>query len=121
MEQGFSFEKLIVYKRAKEYTIFVYSLIKQFPTEEKYAICDQLRRAEGTSRSSTKEKSHFIEIAYGSLMETYSQLDIAKDLNYIDEVELNVARTKVVELKKLLTALRKSYAAELQCRVRSTV
>ena len=130
MEQGFSFEKLIVYKRAKEYTIFVYSLIKQFPTEEKYAICDQLRRAsvsitsniaEGTSRSSTKEKSHFIEIAYGSLMETYSQLDIAKDLNYIDEVELNVARTKVVELKKLLTALRKSYAAELQCNVRSTV
>ena len=130
MEKEFGFEKLLVYQKSKEYVRTIYSLLKQFPAEERYAMCDQLRRAsvsitsniaEGTSRSSTKEKSHFIEIAYGSLMETYSQLDIAKDLNYIDEVELNVARTKVVELKKLLTALRKSYAAELQCRVRSTV
>ncbi len=67
------------------------------PQEERYALSDQLRRAvisvpsnivEGMNRMSDKEKSHFLEIAYASLMEVYCQIDIATDLGYID-VERN--------------------------------
>lgn len=56
----------------------VYGLLKQFPKEEQYALCDQLRRAvisvpsniaEGSGRASAKDQAHFIEMAYGSQME----------------------------------------------------
>ena len=65
------FERLIVYQRAKAYVILIYSILKNFPKEEKYAMCDQLRRAsvsvvsniaEGTSRNTLKEKIHFLEL-----------------------------------------------------------
>ena len=114
----FSFEKLIVYQKAKEYVLLVYRLLKKFPGEEKYAMCDQLRRAstsvisniaEGTSRQSVKEKAHFLDIAYGSLMETYSQMDLSKELGYITEDELQSIRISVMELKNLLAALKNSY------------
>mgnify|MGYP002869279293 CR=1 FL=1 len=39
------FEKLIVYQRAKAYVLLIYSMLRNFPTEERYAMCDQLRRA----------------------------------------------------------------------------
>lgn len=76
----------------------VYRLLKKFPHEEKFAICDQLRRAaisitsniaEGSDRSSYKEKIHFLEFSYASLMEVVSQLDVAMDLGYITEEEFN--------------------------------
>ncbi|MCQ2322963.1 MAG: four helix bundle protein, partial [Bacteroidales bacterium] len=66
-------------------------MLKKFPKLEQYALCDQIRRAsisipsniaEGNSRNSNKEKIHYIEIAYGSLMETYCQLILSNDLNY---------------------------------------
>ena len=123
MNREFSFEKLIVYQKAKEYAIFVYSILKKFPSEEKYALCDQLRRAsvsvvsniaEGTSRQTLKDKVHFLDIAYGSLMETYSQLDLAKDFNYINESDLNSIRENVIEVQKLLAALKQAYINKLE-------
>ena len=68
--QYFTYRDLRVYQHAKDYVIFVYALLKQFPKEEQYALCDQLRRAsvsipsnlvEGMSRASSKEQLHFIE------------------------------------------------------------
>ena len=80
-----SFRKLNVYIKAKELVKRVYALLKKFPNEERYALCDQLRRAvisvpsniaEGSSRQSEKDQAHFYTIAYGSLMEALSQLDV---------------------------------------------
>ncbi len=118
MEKEFGFEKLLVYQKSKEYVRTIYSLLKQFPAEERYAMCDQLRRAsvsvssniaEGTSRGTLKEKIHFLDIAFGSLMETYSQMDIAKDLQYINEEELMQVREQCLAVLKLLAGLKKSY------------
>ena len=114
----FSFEKLIVYKKAKEYVKVVYSLLLKFPSEERFAMCDQLRRAsvsvisniaEGTSRQTSKDKCHFLDIAYGSLMETYSQLDLARDLDYITDSDINDIKSRGIELLKLLASLKRSY------------
>ena len=71
----FSYRKLNVYQQAKDFVVYVYMLLAQFPKEEQYALCDQLRRAvisipsniaEGVGRSSLKEQILFIEIAFGS-------------------------------------------------------
>ena len=84
----FGYRKLIAYQKAKEVVKRTYKLLKKFPAEERYAMCDQLRRAsvsitsniaEGVNRYSVKDKSHFIEMAYGSLMEVSSQLEIAEE------------------------------------------
>lgn len=88
----YRFEKLNVWIEARALVVMVYGIIKKFPMEERFALCDQLRRAvisipsniaEGCGRVSVKEQIHFMEIAYGSLMETYTQLQIGVDLNYI--------------------------------------
>ena len=41
--QYFTYRDLRVYQHAKDFVVFVYSLLKQFPKEENYALCDQLR------------------------------------------------------------------------------
>ena len=67
-------------------------MLDLFPDAEKFALCNQMRRAvvsvpsniaEGMGRTAEKEQAHFINIALGSLMEVLAQIDIAKDLEYI--------------------------------------
>lgn len=118
MNEVFAFEQLDVYKVARAYVRNIYSLSEKFPQKENFALTSQIRRAavsitsniaEGTSRFSVKDKSHFIEIAYGSLMETYSQLQVASDLMYIKQSDVDEILPMIVELRNRLSALRKSY------------
>lgn len=115
---GFSFMNLRVYKVAKQLVLDVYQMQERFPQEEKFALCAQLRRAvtsvpsniaEGSGRVSLKEKIRFIEIAYGSLMETLCQLDIACDLNYITKDELNKEKELINIVGKQLSGLRTTF------------
>ena len=118
MDAIFAFEQLDVYQVARLYVKNVYVLSDKFPQKEDFALTSQIRRAavsitsniaEGTSRFSVKDKSHFIEIAYGSLMETYSQLQVATDLGYISHESIAQIAPLVIELRNKLSALRKSY------------
>lgn len=111
----FSFENLEVYKAARILVRDVYRLQHKFPKYETYALGDQVRRsassvtsniAEGSGRNSFKEKSHFIEIAYGSLMEAFSQLQIAQDLGYLTEIEINTIRPQFINVAKMLSGLK---------------
>lgn len=93
-----------------------YRLIDQFPAAEKYALSDQVRRAavsvpsniaEGCGRASNRDYAHFLSIARGSLYETMTQLEMAKELGYIesiDEIEVLAA-----EISRILTTLMKKY------------
>lgn len=108
------FKNLIVYQKAKELVKQVYALLKQFPDDERFALCGQMRRAaisvpsnivEGMARLSTKDQSHFLNIAYGSLMELYAQLDIAHDLGYLSENEFIKIETQIDEIDKMIVAL----------------
>ncbi len=111
----FYYKKLEVYQYSKELVTAVYQLLSLFPQEEKFALCDQLRRAvisipsniaEGFGRVSSKEKVHFIEIAYGSLMEVSCQLDIAKDLKYLRESDFITLMQQMEAIARMLSALR---------------
>ena len=114
----FGYRKLIAYQKAKEIVKRTYKLIKKFPVEERYAMCDQLRRAslsitsniaEGVNRFSVKEKAHFIEIAYGSLMEVSSQFEIAEELEYISSEDRLSMDMLIEEDARLLSGLLNSY------------
>lgn len=109
-----SFRKLNVYIKAKELVKQVYTLLKKFPREEQYALCDQLRRAvisipsniaEGSGRQTEKDQAHFYTIAYGSLMEVLSQIDVACDLGYIFQDEFDKLEILIDEEAKMLTGL----------------
>ena len=118
----YSFEKLNVWQEAKMLVVNVYHLLDDFPSTEKYVLCDQIRRAiisvpsniaEGSGRTSVKEKIHFIEIAYGSLMEVYNQLLIAVDLKYINNEALNSVKPNIDNVAKMLNGLRTAYNNQL--------
>lgn len=115
METSYSYKNLEAYKEARNLVMMVYQLLKQFPKEETYALCDQLRRAvvsipsniaEGTSRYSTKEQLHFMEIAYGSLLEVECQLDIARVLRYISNEEAAEVFAQINKVAALIAGLR---------------
>ena len=114
-EKKFSFENLEVYKTARVLVRDVYRLQHKFPKYETYTLGDQVRRsassvtsniAEGSGRNSFKEKSHFIEIAYGSLMEAFSQLQIAQDLEYLSQTEIDTIRPQFISVAKMLSGLK---------------
>ena len=114
----FGYRKLIAYQKAKEVVKKTYKLLKKFPAEERYAMCDQLRRAsisvtsniaEGVNRFSVKEKAHFIEIAYGSLMEVSSQFEVAEELSYITTADRQNMDVLIEEDARLLSGLLNSY------------
>ena len=119
MEQvSYQFEKLIAWQEAKELTKAIYKLLAKFPRQEDYVLCDQIRRAavsvpsniaEQSGRTSLKEKIHFLEIAYGSLMEAYCQLQIACELNYISTKELETIKPLIFKTSRLISGLRNNY------------
>ena len=120
--ENFSFEKLDVYKESRKLVKEIYKLVKKFPSEERFELSSQIRRAavsitaniaEGSGRFSLKEKMHFIGISYGSLMEVFSELQTALDLEYFTEDSLNQLRPKFILIGKMLSGLRNAYAANL--------
>ncbi|MBR2167497.1 MAG: four helix bundle protein [Paludibacteraceae bacterium] len=110
-----NFRSLRAYQESKELVKQVYELLKKFPKEEQYALCDQLRRsvisvpsniAEGMGRYSTKEQVRFLEIAFGSLMEVSAQMDVACDLAYVTNEDLKSIDARVEAVAALLSGLR---------------
>ena len=116
--KSFSFENLEAYKVAKDLVVEIYKLQKTFPREELFALGDQIRRsassitsniAEGCGRNSYKEKNHFIEIAFGSMTESFSQLQIAVELGYISDDDIESLRPQFNRVAALLSLLKRSY------------
>lgn len=113
----FSFEKLVIWQKSRFLVKEVYKIAARFPAEEKYGLSDQLRRAiisvssniaEGSGRFSAKEKVHFCEIAYGSLMEVICQLTLAVDLGLAVKEDIDILRPVFEDLSRQLSAYRRS-------------
>lgn len=119
MEYLYAFERLDVWQVSRTFVKDIYVLLRTFPDFEAYNITSQIRRAavsvslniaEGSTRNSLKEQSRFTEIAYGSLLEVYCSLLLAKDLNYIREDDFRNVSDKIKELSNKLNALKNSQA-----------
>lgn len=114
----YSYKNLNVYQDAKAFVVAVYKLLDKFPDTEKFALCNQIRRAaisvtsnlaEGVSRTSNTEKVHFLEIAYASLMEVDSQLDVSIELGYITIEQYNKIEERINCIGRQLSVLRSKY------------
>jgi four helix bundle protein len=111
----FRFEKLEVWHKAIEFADGVYAVTRAFPDHERFGLTSQMRRAsasvssniaEGSGRSSDKDFAHFIEIAYGSLMEVISQLHLAHRQSFVSEPEQANLYATAEELARMLSGLR---------------
>ena len=114
---NFSFERLKVWHKSRELVKSVYDISNGFPKEEDFCLKNQIRRAaisissniaEGVGRMGGREQIHFIEIAFGSLMEVYCQLTIANDLGYIDNNVFEKTKEIINEIAKMLSGLRQT-------------
>ena len=121
----YSYKNLNVYQDAKSLVVDVYKVLKLFPAEEKYALCDQIRRAvisitsniaEGMNRMSDKEKAHFIGVAYASMMEVDSQLEVSVELGYLTPELYNTLEEKIDCIARQLSVLRAKYAGGVERR-----
>ena len=104
--EDFYYRKLKVYHLSKALVVDIYNLCKNFPSQESYGLTNQIQRAavsipsniaEGMGRFSIKERVHFIEISYGSLMEVMCQLEVAELLNYITSEQLILEEKNITE------------------------
>jgi four helix bundle protein len=114
----YSFEKLEVWHDSRELTKLVYSITKGFPDDEKFGLTNQMRRAaisvssnivEGSYRTTGKDKSNFMTIAYSSLMELLNQTIASLDLKYINEDQYAEIRKQIEKISNKLNALTKYF------------
>jgi four helix bundle protein len=107
-------KKLEIVSVSKQLVIELYKLTRLLPSEEKYAMASQLRRAalsiylnitEGFSRRSALERKRFFEIARGSLIEAEAALEIALELGFITKKDLECLGPKLISCFKLLSKL----------------
>src|SRR5881394_3631077 len=101
----FNFEKLDVWQKAIEFAELIYTDTRSFPTEERFGLTTQLRRAavsissniaEESSRSSKVDFARFIEIAGGSVFEVVSECSVARRQNFLN-YELSVESLAAAE------------------------
>ena len=114
----YSFEKLEVWNDTRQLTKIVYRITRGFPDDEKFGIVSQMRRAaisvssnivEGSYRSTGKDKSSFMTIAYSSLMELLNQTIASFDLSYLNEDQYNEIRKQIEKVSNKLSALSKYF------------
>ncbi|RKS02084.1 four helix bundle protein [Flavobacterium sp. 102] len=111
------FKELEIWKRSRLFCSKIYLITSSFPADEKFGLTNQLRRAsvsipsniaEGCSRSSNKDFSRFLEIAIGSIYEIETQLLIAFDLGYINQLELDKLVNDLDTIIKMISKFRSS-------------
>ncbi len=112
-----TFKGLDVFQRAILMAKYIYTITSQFPDKERLGMTAQLQRAavsipailaEGTSRRTTKDRQHAVDVALGALNEIYAQLLVAKELNYLQEAEVKRFERGYDALRPKLIAYQRS-------------
>jgi len=112
-----SYQDLEVWQKAMDLVVMCYQMTTKFPKNEIYGLSSQLQRAavsvpaniaEGHQRQHSKEFIQHLSIAYGSLAELETHIQIAGRLNYIYENQINKMLGITAEIGKMLNGLRKS-------------
>jgi four helix bundle protein len=109
-------KKLTVWKKSLSLVKEIYLITERFPSEERYGLISQLRRAavsvpsnisEGATRVSRRDRNRFYEIARSSLVELDTQIEISKALNYVSDNEIYNLQKLANEVFAMLTTMRK--------------
>ncbi|MDP1721704.1 MAG: four helix bundle protein [Candidatus Gottesmanbacteria bacterium] len=110
------FENLEVFIESHKFVLLIYKITIKFPSDEKFALISQLRRAavsivanivEGNARGHSKEFVQFLYQATGSLEEVKYHVLLARDLGYITENDYDALHTQAEIVGRLLSGLMK--------------
>jgi len=109
-----SYRDLIAWQKGMELAREIYRISRDFPKDEIFGLVSQMRRAavsipsniaEGHQKLSRKEYQYFLGNARASLAEIETQVLIAKDLDYLREIEMNPILNLSAELGRVLNGL----------------
>ena len=109
-----NFRHYKVWQDAVTYASKVYRVTSDMPWFEKKGLCDQLQRAvvsissniaEGSAKPSDIEFAHFLDTALGSAFEVETQLQIAKNVGYLNEGLYNNLLAEINDIEKQINGL----------------
>lgn len=109
-----NYRDLLVWQKAMNFVNEIYYHTKSFPDEERYGLTLQLRKcsislpsnmAEGYGRKSTQDYLRFLKIANGSLFELQTQLEIARNLEFLNEENFLRLFELSREIERMLSSL----------------
>lgn len=115
-----NFKELKIWQKGFSIAMNSFKITETFPKQEKFGLASQINMcgvsipsniAEGSSRSSPREYSRYIEISLGSCFELETQLLIAKELNYGDKSVILETLSQITEEEKMLTSFSKTLLA----------
>ena len=95
-------------------TVEVYRLTKVLPADELYGLVSQMRRsavslpsniAEGFQRAGRADQGRFMQIAYASAAELETQLELCRQLHYLNETQTADADGLVTEVQRMLNTI----------------
>ena len=106
-----NYRDLIVWQRAHEFVLNVYRFTNSFPTDERFGLTSQLRRAavsvpsnlvEGCGRGTDADLCRFCDIAMGSANEAEYQTLLATELGYLSDEQFQHLSDQIAQVKKML-------------------
>jgi four helix bundle protein len=107
-------KKLDAWKLSMDLVVDVYQATDGFPSQEKYSLIDQIRRAaisipsniaEGAAMQTKKEFTNYLHIAQGSLSELDTQIELARRLGFLDDKSWRILDQRMVRIDKLISGL----------------
>ncbi len=116
------YKELHVWQKGMTLAKTIYELTGRFPSEEKFGLTAQMRRAavsvpsniaEGQARQGTREFLQFLSHASGSLAELETQLLLSASLGFCKEADIAGALGTITELQKMLAAMRRKLSSSL--------
>ncbi len=117
----FKFEKLDLWRKAIDFADLVYSKTKFFPSDERFGLTNQMRRAavsvssniaEGSTRISDADFARFVEIATGSLFKVVSESTVAKRQDYLSDESFAAMYTAAEEQDRMLSGPRRTLVSD---------
>jgi four helix bundle protein len=110
------YRDLLVWQKGMSLAKQIYQITQAFPRAERFRLISQMRRAagsvpsniaEGQARNTTGEFIQFLSQSLGSVSELHTQLLLSVDLGFCTPPEAEPAHAVIIELRKMLTSLRK--------------
>lgn len=121
----YDYRNLEVWQRAHQVTLRVYEVSRTFPSEERYGLCSQLRRAavsvaaniaEGRSRLTPRAYASFLDNAGGSAGEVSYFLLLSRELGYMDAETHASLESETERVRRMIAGLHRSVTSRIDRR-----
>ncbi|MBI3124542.1 MAG: four helix bundle protein [Ignavibacteriales bacterium] len=118
-----NFKELKIWQKSRELVKNVYSITEKFPSDERFGLISQMRRAavsivsniaEGSGKESEKEFLRFLETAYSSAFELETQFVLSEDLGFLDHKENEIVLELIQEIQKMIYSFSKTIKSNIK-------